>query len=92
MQPMKDGLTAAGQAPGPNVSPDGSVRVSFAFLAVVALGVLVAAYPLASLAVLTAVVALAAMARSFVRHVAPETVGRVSLPGLGTVEYRFTRG
>ncbi|WP_123619693.1 hypothetical protein [Halorubrum sp. CSM-61] len=88
---MKDGLPAAGRSPGPNASPAGSVRGSLAFLALIALGVLVAAYPLASLAALTGVVALAIFARSLARHVDRETVGRVSLPGLGTVEYRFTR-
>ncbi|WP_239638609.1 hypothetical protein [Halorubrum saccharovorum] len=91
MQPMKNGPSSAGRSPGPNASPDGSVRASFAFLALVALGVLVAAYPLVSLGVLTGVVALAILARSLSRHVDRETVGRVSIPGLGTVEYRFTR-
>jgi hypothetical protein len=91
MQSMKNELSAAGRSPGPNASPAGSVRASFAFLALIALGVLVAAYPLVSLAVLTGVVALAILARSLARHVDRETVGRVNLPGLGTVEYRFTR-
>ena len=91
MQPMKDRFSAAGRSPGPNASPAGSVRASFAFLALVALVVLVAAYPLVSLAVLTGGVALAIVARSLARHVDRETVGRVSLPGLGTVEYRFTQ-
>ena len=88
---MKDGLSAAGRSQGPNVSPDGSVRASFAFLALIALAVIVAAYPLVSLGVLAGVVALAVLARSLARHVDRESVGRVSLPGLGTVEYRFTR-
>ncbi|PAU82615.1 hypothetical protein CK500_13540 [Halorubrum salipaludis] len=88
---MKHGLSAGGRSPGPNVSPDGSVRASFAFLALIGLAVFVAAFPLVSLALLTGVVALAVLARSLARHVDREAVGRVSLPGLGTVEYRFTR-
>jgi len=91
MRPMTTGYPAAGRSPGPNVAPDGIVRASFAFLAVIAFGVLVAAYPLVSLGVLAVGVALAVLARSLARHVDREAVGRVSLPGLGAVEYRFTR-
>ena len=91
MRSMTYGPSAAGRSPGPNVAPAGSVRGSLIFLGLIALGVLVASYPVVSLVVLTGVVALAALARSLVRHVDSETVGHVSLPGLGTVEYRFTR-
>lgn len=91
MRSPNNGTSLAGQSPGPNLSPDGSARVSLAFLAVIALGVLVAAYPLASLAVLTGVVALAALSRSLASHVGPDGVGRITFPRLGTVEYRFTR-
>ncbi|EMA59077.1 hypothetical protein C469_10621 [Halorubrum lipolyticum DSM 21995] len=88
---MTNDFPAAGRSPGPNVAPEGIVRASFAFLALIAVGVLVAASPLVSLVVLAGVVALGVLARSLARHVDRETVGRVSLPGLGTVEYRFTR-
>jgi len=92
MQSMKYGPPAAGRSPGPNVAPDGSICASFAFLALIAFGVLAASYPVVSLVVLTGVVALAILARSLVRRVDRDAVGRVSFPGLGTVEYRFIRG
>ena len=91
MRSMNYGPSAAGRSPGPNAAPAGSARGSLIFLGLIALGVLVASYPSISLAVLTGVVALAILARSLARHVDPERVGRVSLPGLGTVEYRFIR-
>lgn len=82
---------AVSRSPGPNTGPEGSLLGSLAFLALIALLIVAASYPLASLVVFTVVVALALLARSLVRHINREVVGRVSLPGLGTVEYRFTR-
>ncbi|WP_241686119.1 hypothetical protein [Halorubrum amylolyticum] len=90
LQP-KHGLSADGRRPRATDSLDGGARASLAFLAFLGLAVLVASYPLVSLGVLTGVVALVALSRSIARHVDRETVGRVSLPGVGTVEYRFTR-
>lgn len=91
MQSMTYGPSAAGRSPGPNVAPAGSVLGSLVFLGLIVLGIVAASYPVASIVVLTGVVALAILARSLARHVDSETVGRVSLPGLGTLEYRFTR-
>lgn len=79
------------RSPGPNVGPEGSLRGSVAFLALVAVAILAASYPVASLVALAGVVALGALVGSLARHLNREVVGHVTLPGLGTVEYRFTR-
>lgn len=63
------------------------------FVALLALPFLVVAYPLVTAALLIGGVAVAALSRSVVDHVRRHrgTVRRIILPGLGTVEYRFTR-
>ncbi|AZQ15004.1 MULTISPECIES: hypothetical protein [Halorubrum] len=83
--------SSVGRSPGPSVGPEGSLRGSVAFLALVAVAILAVSYPLASLVALAGLVALGILARSLARHVNREVVGHVTLPGLGTVEYRFTR-
>nr|WP_094557063.1 MULTISPECIES: hypothetical protein [unclassified Halorubrum] len=91
MQPMNGGYTARAVMAGSDSPPNGGLVVSLAFLALVALPLVVASYPLASAGLLAGVVALVALGRSLSRHVDRGTVRTISLPGLGTVEYRFTR-
>ncbi|WP_241662509.1 hypothetical protein [Halorubrum depositum] len=92
MQPMNGGYTARAVAAGSDGSPDGGLVVSLAFLALIALPLVVASFPLVSAGLLAGGVALVALGRSLARHVDRGTVREISLPGLGTVEYRFTRG
>ncbi|MDZ5812193.1 hypothetical protein U4E84_12660 [Halorubrum sp. AD140] len=91
MQPILDQYTARTLAPGAGSPSDGGLIASLAFLAFLALALVAASYPLLSAGALALAVALAISARSLARHVDPDTVRRVSLPGIGTLEYRFTR-
>lgn len=93
MQPINDGPAVRSPASDRDASPDASPAVSLAFLALVALPLLVVSYPIIVTGLLTGVVAVAALSRSvagrIVRH--HGRVRQFTLPGLGTVEYRFTR-
>ncbi|MFW5917701.1 MAG: hypothetical protein ACOCRD_04755 [Halorubrum sp.] len=93
MQPITDGPAVRSLASDPDASPDASPVVSLAFLALVALPLLVASYPVIVTGLLVGVVAVAALSRSLAGRIGRHR-GRVRqfrLPGLGTVEYRFTR-
>jgi len=91
MQPMNDGYTARAVAAGSDSPPNGGLGVSLAFLALIMLPLLIVSYPLVSAGLLAGGVAVVALGRSIARHVDRGTVRKISLPGLGTVEYRFTR-
>ena len=90
MQPITDSYTAR-LTIGPDRRPDGGLTGSLVWMGLVALALVVASYPVASAAALAGCVAVFALGRTLVRHVDTGTVRKVSLPGLGTVEYRFTR-
>ncbi|TKX55601.1 hypothetical protein EXE42_03820 [Halorubrum sp. SP3] len=75
-------------------SPPGSRSPlgTLAFLALIVVPFVAFAYPVASVALLTGTVALAVLSRSVLRTLRRRS-GRVqtlTLPGLGTVEYRIT--
>ncbi|WP_280586778.1 hypothetical protein [Halorubrum sp. Boch-26] len=91
MQPMNDGYTARAVMAGSDSPPNGGLVVSLAFLALIMLPLVAVSYPLASAGLLAGGVALVALGRSLARHLDRGTVRKLSLPGLGTVEYRFTR-
>jgi|AntRauTorckE6833_2_1112554.scaffolds.fasta_scaffold02358_9 hypothetical protein len=91
MQPINDRYTARAVAAGSDSPPDGGLIASLAFLALIMVPLLGASYPLVSAGLLAGGVAVVALGRSLVRHVDGGSVRTVSLPGLGTVEYRFTR-
>jgi len=94
MQSPSIGTVAQNRSTGPgSPSPDRSPEGFVAFVALLAFPFLVAAYPLVAIGLLVGVVAVAALSRSLVAHVRRHrgAVRRVTLPGLGTVEYRLTR-
>jgi hypothetical protein len=91
MQPMNDGYTARAVAAGSDSPPNGGLGASLAFLALIMVPLLVASSPVASAGLLAGGVAVVALGRSLARHLDSGTVREISLPGLGTVEYRFTR-
>ncbi|MFW6318226.1 MAG: hypothetical protein ACOC06_07155 [Halorubrum sp.] len=91
MQPMNDGYTARAVAAGSDSPPDGGLGVSLAFLALITGPLLIASSPLASAGLLAGGVAVLAAGRALARRVDDDTVREISLPGLGPVEYRFTR-
>jgi hypothetical protein len=91
MQPMNDGYTARAVAAGSDSPPNGGLVVSLAFLALIMLPLAVASYPLGAAGLLAGGVAAVALERSIARHADRDVVRKISLPGLGTVEYRFTR-
>ncbi|WP_435075431.1 hypothetical protein [Halorubrum sp. HHNYT27] len=91
MQPMNSGYTARAVAAGSDSPPNGGLGVSLAFVALIMVPLLVASSPVVSAALLAGGVAVIALGRSLVRHVDTDTVREICLPGLGTVEYRFTR-
>lgn len=90
MQPITDRYTGRAVTESDR-HPDGGLTGSLVWMALVAVVLVVASHPVASAAVLAGSVAVLALARTLVRHVDTDTVRRISLPGLGTVEYRFTR-
>lgn len=80
--------TAGSESPPAGRSPLGT----FAYLALVVVPFVALAYPVATVALLTGTVALAVLSRSVLRTLRRRS-GRVrtlTLPGLGTVEYRIT--
>jgi len=94
MQSPSIGMVAQNRSTGPDSpSPDGSSKGIVAFLALLTLPFLVAAYPLVAVGLLVGIVAVVALSRSLAARVRRHrgAVRRVTLPGLGTVEYRFTR-
>lgn len=90
MQPIIDSYTARLMTE-PDRRPDAGLTGSLVWMGLVAVALLVASYPVASAALLAGSVAVVALARTLGRHVDTGTVRQISLPGLGTVEYRFTR-
>lgn len=94
MQPTDIGSAAHVRSIG-DLAPSsgGSPLGSLVFVLLLALPFFVASYPLLSVALLTGGVAAAVLSRSFVRNLRRHhgAVRRITLPGLGTVEYRFTR-
>lgn len=94
MQPTDIGSTAhvrsvGDVAPSSGTSPFGAL----AFVLLLTIPFFVAAYPLASIALLTGGVAAVVLSRSIARNLRQHggAVRHLTLPGLGTVEYRFTR-
>lgn len=71
-----------------------SVTGSFAFAALLAVPFFVAAYPVVAVALVTGGLVLAALSWSIGRRVRRHrgSIRHLTLPGFGTVEYRFTRG
>lgn len=74
-------------------SHENSPTVSFALLVLFSLGLVAVAYPLVAVGLLLVGVTGIVLLRRLVRYVARHrgSVRRATLPGLGTVEYRFTR-
>ncbi len=94
MQPTSIGSAAQHRSIGSGDQPPGSSPQGLAaFVALLTLPFLVVGYPLIAAGLLIAGVAVAVLSRSLVDHVRRHRgrVRRVTLPGLGTVEYRFTR-
>jgi len=80
----------SGHEPSPHKR---SVAGSLGYLAILALGVLAVASPLAAAGLLFGSIALAILLWQLVRNVARHSgsVRHATIPGVGTVEYRFTR-
>lgn len=94
MQPTDIGSDAQHRSNGPDVPPTDRSAVGIAaFVTVLTLPFILAAYPLIAVGLLVGGVAVAVLSRTLVAHLRRHrgTVRRVTLPGLGTVEYRFTR-
>lgn len=94
MQPTDVGSAAhvrsvGDTAPSSGTSPLGTL----AFVLLLAIPFVVASYPLASITLLTGGIAAAVLSRSIARNLRRHggAVRHLTLPGLGTVEYRFTR-
>lgn len=71
-----------------------SITGSLAFAALLAVPFFIAAYPVAAVALVAGGLALAALSWSIGRRVRRHrgAIRHLTLPGFGTVEYRFTRG
>lgn len=94
MQPTDLGSTAQNRSIGHVTGPmHRSLKGSLAFAVLLALPFLVVAYPVAAVALVAGGVAFAALSRLLVDRVRRHrgSVRHITLPGLGTVEYRFTR-
>ncbi|WP_418286795.1 hypothetical protein [Halorubrum sp. DTA46] len=94
MQPTDLRSAAQNRSIGHDAAPmKRSLKGSLAFAALLALPFLLAAYPVVAVALVAGGVALAVLSRSVADHVRRHggSVRHVTLPGFGTLEYRFTR-
>jgi hypothetical protein len=94
MHPTTIGSAADRHTSGSGVLSTGSSpKGTAAFIALFTLPLFIAEHPLAAVALLISGVAVAAISRSIADHVRRHrgSVRHLTLPGLGTVEYRFTR-
>lgn len=94
MQPTDIGSAAHVRSVG-DIAPSsgGSSLGSLVFVLLLALPFFVASYPLLPVALLAGGVAVVVLSRTLARNLRQHhgAVRRLTLPGLGTVEYRFTR-